>query len=67
MTANGTPVDETGTLVREGGGFVLLRDAGGRFRLDLPRMPVDEVEKRVRVVGALTAEGLVEVDGVSLA
>ena len=57
-------VDETGMLVRDGGGFALTRDAGGRYRLDLHRMPVDEVEKRVRVVGTLVGDGLVEVAGV---
>lgn len=66
MSEVGTPVDETGTLSREGGGFVLLRDRGGRYRLDLPRVPVDEVEKRVRVIGVLAEGGLVEVEGVSL-
>lgn len=63
----GTRVDETGTLVRDGGGFALRRDLGGRYRLDLHRVPVDEVEKRVRIVGTLVAEDLVDVDGVSIA
>lgn len=59
------PVNETGTLVREGGGFILQRDAGGRLRLDLHRVPVDHVGKRVRVIGVFSAEGLVDVEGVS--
>jgi hypothetical protein len=63
----GTPIDETGLLVRDGGGFVLQRDVGGRYRLDLPRTPVDEVEKRVRVIGTLIAPGHVDVDGIALA
>lgn len=63
----GIPIDETGILVREGGGFCLRRDVGGRFLLELRRVPVDEVEKRVRVVGTLVAEGHVLVDGVSIA
>ena len=63
----GSDVDETGILVRDGGGFSLRRDLGGRFRLDLHRMPVDVVEKRVRIVGRLVAEGLVDVDGISAA
>jgi hypothetical protein len=44
---------ELGTLVRDGGAFVLRRDAGGRFRLELQRVPVNEVEKRVRITGSL--------------
>jgi len=61
----GASIDETGTLVRDGGGFVLRRDAGGRWRLDLHRVPVDHVEKRVRITGILVADGLVEVEGVA--
>jgi hypothetical protein len=60
----GHPVDESGTLLRKGGGFVLQRDAGGQWRLDLHRMPVDLVGKRVRLVGVRTGEDLVEVEGV---
>ena len=41
-------------------------DAGGRFTLDLRRTPVDEVEKRVRLVGTYVGSDLVDVDGVSL-
>jgi hypothetical protein len=58
-------VDETGTLTREGGGFYLRRDAGGVYALRLARMPVDLVEKRVRVRGTLIDAALVEVDGVA--
>jgi hypothetical protein len=63
----GIPIDETGTLVRKGAVFVLRRDAGGHYRLELQRVPVDAVEKRVRIVGMIIAEGLVSVDGVALA
>jgi hypothetical protein len=62
----GQRIDETGTLTRDGGSFWLRRDAGGRYRLDLPRTPVDEVEKRVRVIGVYAGDGLVDVDGVAL-
>ncbi|HEX8447739.1 MAG TPA: DUF5818 domain-containing protein [Sphingomonas sp.] len=65
MVAIGSPVDETGTLIRDGGGFALRRDAGGVWRLDLHRVPVDRIEKRVRVQGLMVAEGLVDVDGVA--
>lgn len=62
----GAAIDETGTLLREGGAFWLRRDAGGRFRLDLRRTPVDEVEKRVRVIGIYAGGDLVDVEGVAL-
>lgn len=66
MSRIGSRIDETGTLLRDGGGFALRRDAGGRYQLDLHRVPVDEVEKRVRIVGTLVTDTLVDVDGVSL-
>ena len=62
-----TAIDETGLLVRDGAAFVLQSDAGGRFVLDLQRVPVDHVQKRVRVVGTLSQPGRVTVDGVSAA
>ncbi len=62
----GHPIDETGTLTRDGSTFYLRRDAGGRFRLDLRRTPVDEVEKRVRVIGIYAGDDAVDVDGVAL-
>lgn len=67
MESIGLRIEETGTLVREDGGFALRRDVGGLYRLDLLRVPVDEVEKHVRIIGTLVADGLVEVEGVSLA
>jgi hypothetical protein len=65
MTQVGTRIEETGTLLREGGGFALRRDLGGRWMLDLHRVPVDHVEKRVRISGVVVAEGLIDVDGVA--
>ncbi|MEH3046921.1 DUF5818 domain-containing protein [Sphingomonas adhaesiva] len=61
-----TRVDETGLLVRDGAAFVLQRDAGGRWLLEMHRVPVDHVQKRVRVVGELSGDR-VTVDGVSAA
>jgi hypothetical protein len=61
----GTPVEETGTLIRDGRGFALRRDLGGRYRLDLHRVPVDHVEKRVRISGVMVASDLVDVHGVA--
>lgn len=65
MTAIGQRIEETGTLLREAGGFALRRDLGGRWKLDLHRVPVDHIEKRVRITGVIVAEGLVDVDGVA--
>jgi hypothetical protein len=64
MTAAGEPIDETGTLIRDGGGFALRRDAGGVWRLDLHRVPVDLIEKRARIIGVRAPDGRIEVDGV---
>jgi hypothetical protein len=65
--AQGDEIDETGMLLREGGGFVLQRDLGGRWPLDLSRVPVDLVGKRVRVVGFDSGDGRVDAEGVSAA
>ena len=62
MTIIGSRVDETGTLIRDGGGFALRRDIGGRWKLDMHRVPVDHVEKRVRISGVIVAQGLIDVD-----
>lgn len=65
MTAAGERIDETGRLVRDGAGFLLHRDGGGTYRLVLLRVPVDHVEKRVRVFGYRDEGDIVEVEGVS--
>lgn len=62
----GQKIEETGLLLRDGGGFYLRRDAGGRFALDLRRTPIDQVEKRVKLVGTYVGADLIDVDGVSL-
>ena len=51
-------------LLRDGGGFVLKRDHGGYYRLELHRTPVDLVQKRVRLIGVLIGPDHVDVDGV---
>ncbi len=61
----GTRIDETGTLIRDGGAFYLRRDLGGRYELELQRTPIDLVEKRVRLVGTLVASAIVAADGVA--
>lgn len=65
--AVGAAVDETGRLLRDGAGFLLKRDLGGSYRLVLLRVPVDHVEKHVRIRGFLGADGVVEVEGVAAA
>jgi hypothetical protein len=61
----GTRIDETGTLIRDGGAFYLRRDLGGRYELELHPTPVDLVEKRVRLVGTLVGPSLVNAEGVA--
>lgn len=65
MIAIGTKIEETGTLIREAGSFILRRDLGGRWKLDLHRVPVDHIEKRVRITGVVVGENLVDVAGVA--
>ncbi|EQB33060.1 DUF5818 domain-containing protein [Sphingobium ummariense] len=65
MEEAGAGVDETGRLLRDEAGFLLQRDLGGTYRLVLLRVPVDHVEKRVRVRGWHAGEGVIEVEGVA--
>ena len=65
MSDIGSPVDMTGTLVRDAGGFALRGPRGVLFHLHLHRVPVDHVEKRVRVVGTLIGDHLIEAEGVA--
>lgn len=65
--AIGAGVDETGRLIRDEGGFLLQRDRGGTYRLLLLRVPVDHVEKHVRVRGYHAGDGVVEVEAIAAA
>lgn len=65
MTDIGSPIDLTGTLIRDEGGFALRVERGMVFHLQLHRVPVDHVEKRVRVVGTLIEAQLIEAEGVA--
>ena len=56
-----------GTLVRDGAGFALRVERGLLYHLQLHRVPVDHVEKRVRVAGTLIGERLIEAEGVAAA
>ena len=62
--ARGDAVEDSGMLLRDGGGFVLRGDSGRRWRLDFGRVPVDLVGKRVRVEGVEAGDGLLDVEGV---
>lgn len=57
----------TGRLERDAAGFSLLGDDGKRYRLELSRVPVDHVAKRVRVTGVLVGDGIIVVEGVAAA
>ncbi|MDI1294568.1 MAG: DUF5818 domain-containing protein [bacterium] len=65
MTDIGAGVDETGRLLRDAAGFLLQRDSGGTYRLVLLRVPIDHVEKRVRIRGYDIGDNIVEADGVA--
>ncbi|BBF69607.1 DUF5818 domain-containing protein [Sphingobium sp. 3R8] len=67
MTQIGAGVNETGRLLRDDAGFLLQRDLGGSYRLVLLRVPIDHVEKRVRVQGYYAGDGIVEAEGVAAA
>lgn len=67
MIAIGADINETGRLHRDAAGFYLRRDHGGIFRLVLLRVPVDHVEKRVRVQGVYAGDDVVEAEGVAAA
>jgi len=65
MAQIGDPIELEGTLVRDGAGFALRAERGMLYHLQLHRVPVDHVEKRVRVVGTLIDERLIEAEGVA--
>jgi len=56
-----------GRLERDSAGFALQGDDGARYRLELSRVPVEHVAKRVRVTGVLDREGYIIVEGVAAA
>jgi len=65
MGTIGSRIEETGTLIREEDGFALRRDIGGRIRLDLHRVSVEAVDKRVHITGVVVAEGLIDVTDIA--
>jgi len=58
----GTRFEETGMLLQEPDGFILRRDLGGRWRLDLHRVGTRPAGARVRVTGTIVDKDLVDVD-----
>jgi hypothetical protein len=67
MAQIGDAIDMTGTLIRDGASFALRAERGVIYHLQLHRVPVDHVEKRVRVQGVLVEERLIEAEGVASA
>jgi len=67
MTDERTDLEYAGLLQRDATGFLLQCDDGNRYRLELLRTPIDEVEKRVVVTGRMTSNALLEAEGVRLA
>jgi hypothetical protein len=65
MAECGSHADVAGTLVRDSGGFALRSDSGPNLRLLLHRVPVDYVEKRVRVIGVWIDGQTIEAEGVA--
>ena len=55
----------SGTLKRAPGGFLMIGDDGTSWRLELPRTPVDLVEKRVRVEGVAVADDVLQVSAIA--
>jgi len=64
---NGNDRQYAGLLQRDAAGFLLQCDNGARYRLELLRVPVDEVEKRVVVTGQVRGDAVLEADGIRLA
>lgn len=55
-----------GLLQRDAAGFLLQCDDGRRYRLELLRVPIDEVEKRVVVTGRVADDDVLEAEGIRL-
>lgn len=67
MASIGDDIQLSGTLIRDGGGFAVRVERGVLFHLQLHRVPVDQVEKRVQISGTLIGEHLIEVESLTLA
>ncbi len=67
MTEERKLQEYAGLLQRDATGFVLQCDDGERYRLELLRTPIDEVEKRVVVTGRMANNEVLEAEGIRLA
>ena len=67
MTGDRVEMEYTGLLQRDATGFFLQCDNGERYRLELLRTPIDEIEKRVVVTGQVTSDAILEAGGIRLA
>lgn len=65
MLMIGAWIDGTGTLICNGDSFAFRRDLGGRYALELRCTPAGLVEQRVRLIGTLVGDNLVNADGVT--
>ncbi len=65
MIGIGEPIVVEGTLIRDGAGFAVRGPRGRLYHLQLLRVPVDHVEKRVMVRGILIDDQLIEAEGVA--
>ena len=66
MTGDRAEMEYAGLLQRDATGFFLQCDNGERYRLELLRTPIDEVEKRVVVTGRITGNAMLEAEGIRL-
>jgi hypothetical protein len=64
MDDAGALLDIRGWLHRDASGFLLKTDSGAVWRLMLHRVPVDHIEKRVRVVGYDCGNHILDAEGV---
>lgn len=51
----------SGVIVRGAGGFALRTGGGDMVPLELPRVPVDEIEKQVELTGIFHRDGIFQV------
>lgn len=65
MTDIESQITLVGTLMRDNAGFMLRADGGLRYHLQLHRVPVDHIQKRVRITGRLIGEQLIEAESVA--
>ncbi|WP_339822182.1 DUF5818 domain-containing protein [uncultured Parasphingorhabdus sp.] len=67
VTEDYETIEYAGLLQRDATGFFLQCDDGERYRLELLRTPIDEVEKWVVVTGRIIDSAILETEGIRLA